>query len=241
MKPGPLTTNQLLRLNREWVQGEHILITASTKAGKSSLARHIVELRAQRGGHVVTFCMKPLPDPTIITDYLQTGFTRWYKWKKRMVRGDNRILIWPDVSKAKGNRRAILDIQREVFQEAIDAINSIGRITLQVDEGHYMCEPSFLNMGADLAMAHAIGRSGDLTCVTLAQRPSNLPLLLYGSASHAFTGRTREAVDLKRVSELGSKEGSKALGSRIAELDRHGFCWTPIAPDWDAEYVNLRQ
>lgn len=241
MKPGPRTSSQLLKLAREWVQGEHILITAPTKSGKTALARHIVEIRARRGGHVMVFCMKPLPDPTIINDYLNNGFTRWYSWKKRFTSRDNRILLWPDVTKAKGNRRAILDIQKEVFQEAIDGINSQGKITLQVDEGYYMCAPEFLNMGPDLAMAHAIGRSGDLTCVTLAQRPSHLPLILYGSASHAFTGRTREASDLKRVAELGSKEGSKALGVDIAGLDRHGFMWTPVAPDWDAEYVNLRQ
>lgn len=241
MKPGPQTSSQLLRLSREWVQGEHILITGATKSGKTSLARHIVEIRAQRGGHVVVFCMKPLPDPTIITDYLHNGFTRWNTWKKRFSGRDNRILLWPDVSKAKGNRRAILDMQKDIFQEAIDWINSRGRITLQIDEGLYMCAPEFLNMGADLAMAHAIGRSGDLTCVTLAQRPSHLPLILYGSASHAFTGRTRENSDLKRVAEMGPKEGSRALASHISGLDRHGYMWLPVAPDWDAEYVNLRR
>lgn len=241
MKPGPLTQNQLRRLDHEWVQGEHVLITASTKSGKTSLARHIVELRAQRGGFVIVFCMKPLPDPTIITDYLHTGFVRWEKWKKRFVRGENRILLWPDVSKAKGNRRAILDMQKDVFQTGIDQINAHGKVTLQVDEGLYMCDPQFLNMGPDLAMAHAIGRSGDLTCVTLAQRPANIPLIIYGSASHSFTGRTREQSDVKRLAEMGPKEGSRVLASRISGLDRHGYMWTPIAPDWDAEYVNLKQ
>lgn len=241
MKPGPQTSNQLLRLAREWTQGEHILITGATKSGKTSLARHVVEIRARRGGHVIVFCMKPLPDPTIITDYLQQGFTRWYDWKKRFTNDEKRILLWPDVAKAKGNRKAILEIQKGIFGRAIDAINSVGRVTLQVDEGLYMCSPSFLNMADDLAMAHAIGRSGDLTCVTLAQRPSHLPLILYGSASHGFTGRVRESSDLKRLAEMGTKEGSRALAGQISALDRHGFMWLPVAPDWDAEYVNLKR
>lgn len=241
MKPGPRTSSQLLKLAREWKQGEHMLITGGTGSGKTALARHIVEIRARRGGHVIVFCMKPLPDATIIQDYQRQGFTRWTDWRNRFTSNERRILLWPDVTKAKGNRRAILDIQKDVFGTAVDAINRIGKITLQVDEGLYLCAPQFLNMADDLAMLHAIGRSGDLTCVTLAQRPSHLPLILYGSASHALTGRTREASDLKRIAELGSREGARELAPKIAALDRHGFIWMPVAPDWPAEYVNLKQ
>lgn len=240
MEPGPRTASQLARLSRVWEQGEHILVSGPTKSGKTTLARHIVEIRARRGGHVVVLCMKPLPDPTIINEYRkEDGWERWEHWKRRTLARDKKILLWPDVSKAKGNRRAILDMQREVFQDALDSINSTGHWTVQVDEGLYMTAPDFLGMSGDLAMGQAIGRSGNLTYVTLTQRPAHLPLILYGSAAHAFVGRTREAIDQKRLAELGAKEGSKELGNRIAQLKRHEFLWVPVAPDWDAEIVDL--
>jgi energy-coupling factor transporter ATP-binding protein EcfA2 len=239
MRPGPNTQRQLTKLRSTWKQGEHILISGSTGSGKTALARHVVELRAQNGGHVVVFCMKPLEDQTIVEDY--KGFERWKGWKKRPASWENRVLLWPDVRKAKGDKDEILRIQGEVFKEAFDGINHSGHYTVQVDEGLYTTSPMFLNMASDLAMAHAIGRSGRLTMVTLTQRPSHLPLILYGSASHAFVGRTREATDAKRLTELGAREGGKELASRISEQGRHDFLWIPIAPDWPAERVNLSE
>jgi energy-coupling factor transporter ATP-binding protein EcfA2 len=239
MRPGPKTRAQLARLSRTWKQGEHVLISGSTGSGKTALARHVVELRAANGGHVIVLCMKPSEDKTIVEDYLNTGFVRWKKWKGKPSSWEKRILLWPDVSKAKGNRDGILEIQSEVFKNAFEGFNHSGKWTVQVDEGLYAVNPSFLNMQADLAMSHAIGRSADLTMVTLTQRPSHLPLILYGSASHAFVGRTREQSDQKRLAELGSREGGKALADRIANQGRHDFLWIPVAPDWPAETVNL--
>lgn len=239
MIPGPKTRAQLARLSRTWEQGEHVLISGPTGSGKTALARHVIELRAKRRGHVVVFVMKPKEDATISNDY--KGFTRWKKWKGKPASWDKRILVWPDVSKAKGNKDAILAIQRDVFQDAFDGINDAGHWTVQVDEGLYTVHPDFLGMSGDLGMAHAIGRSARLTMVTLAQRPAHLPLVLYGAASHAFVGRTREASDQKRLSELGAKEGSKALAGTISELGRHDFLWIPVAPDWPSERVNLSE
>lgn len=239
MKTGLKTAAQLRRLASTWEQGEHVLISGSTGSGKTALARRVVKIREDAGGHVVVFCMKPLEDKTIVEEY--KGYERWKTWRRRPKSYENKILLWPDVRSANGDKDAILDIQRDVFKEAFNGINKAGKWTVQVDEGLYTCNPSFLGMADDLAMSHAIGRSGKLTMVTLTQRPSHLPLILYGSASHAFVGRTREASDQKRLSELGAHESGKELANRISALGRHDFLWIPVAPDWEAERVNLAE
>lgn len=237
MKPGPRTATQLRRLGNEWKQGEHILLSGATGAGKTTLARYIVEERVKREGFVCVLIFKPIDDPTILREY--QGWTRWKSWKRNPSSWERRVLVWPDVSKAKGDTKSILEIQHGVFSKTFAGLNHKGRWTVQVDDGLYLTDPEFLNMSRQLAMAHAIGRSGDLTMVTLTQRPSHLPLILYGSAAHAMVGRTREAVDQKRLAALGSREGSKDLSQRIAEQGRRDFLWVPVAPDWPAEPMNL--
>lgn len=238
MKIGSRTQEQMSRLASVWKQGEHVLISGSTGSGKTALARHVDQIRIDRGGHVVVFVCKLRPDKTILDDY--RGWTRWKEWKDRPSPHDNRVLLWPDTSKAKSLKEA-LEIQRDVFGEAMDKLSKVGKWNLHVDEGLYVCSPTFLNLGHELAMLHALGRSSNLTITTLTQRPSHLPLILYSSASHAFIGRAREASDLKRLSEMGMRQSAKELAGRISSQGRHDFLWLPVAEDWEPETVNLKR
>lgn len=213
-----------------------MLLSGSTGSGKTALARHVDQIRIDAGGHVVVFVCKLTPDPTIVQDY--KGWTRWKKWKKRPGPHENRILLWPDTDKYKTLNEKV-EHQRQVFGEALDALSNSGRWTIHIDEGLYVANPTFLNLGSQLAMLHAMGRSSKLTIITLTQRPSHLPLIIYSSASHAMIGRARERVDVNRLAELGGRQGSKELSARIDSQGRHDFLWIPVAPDWDAETINL--
>lgn len=241
MDPGPNTRRQLLRLKSVWKQGQHVVISGPTGSGKTEFAAHLDNMRAEAGGHVIVCVLKPRDDDTIVQSYAGKGYVRWKKWPKNPSPFDNKILLWPDVSKAHGRTKDILAIQREVFAPAVAKLIDQGRRTVHIDESLYFCHPQFLNMGQDLAMMHSIGRSGHLTMIDLMQRPSNVPLIIYGSASHAFIGRTRELSDVKRLSELGSGEGSKVLGGMVADQTKHDFVWAPVDPDWPAEHVNLKE
>ncbi len=238
---GPVTREQMTRLASTWKQGEHVLISGGTGSGKTALARHIDQVRVDRGGHVVVFVCKLTPDETILDDY--KGWTRWKRWRKNPGPNENKILLWPEVEKIKGvnagNRK--MDLQRAVFQEAMDELIVQGKWTVHIDEGLYFVDPQFMNLGKDLARMHYMGRTSKLTCITLTQRPAHLPLVIYSSASHAFIGRNREQADLKRLSELGGRESAKGLSSRIDLQGRHDFLWVPVAPDWEPETVNIRR
>lgn len=237
MKVGFRTQHQLNRLGKVWKQGQHLIISGDTGSGKTLLGRHIDQLRIDRGGYLVVFVVKK-NDATLERDY--AGWTRWTHWKKNPSPHENRVLLWPDISKTKNQSEAKL-LQKEVFATAIAGLWQTGKWAVDFDEGLYMCSPAYMNMADDIGMLHALGRSEGLTIVTKMQRPSNVPLIVYGSASNAFIGRTRNADDNKRLSELGGRINSRELQARISGLGRHDFLWIPVAEDWEPEIVNTRK
>jgi len=237
MRIGFTAAHQLKRLASKWEQGQHLIISGDTGSGKTQLGRYVDQIRINAGGYVVVFVVKKT-DSTIERDY--AGWTRWTHWKKNPSPHENRVLLWPDITKAKTTGEA-RSIQKEVFAEAIAGLWRVGKWTVDFDEGLYMCSPTYMNMADDIGMLHALGRSEGLTIVTKMQRPSNVPLIVYGSASNAFIGRTRNQDDNKRLAELGGRSSARELQGKISQLGRHDFLWIPVAEDWEPETVNLRK
>ncbi len=240
MTPGPNTRRQLAEFGREWKQGQFVLITGAPGSGKTALARWVMDEHIKRGGYVAVFVGKLSDDPTLLRDYSRAdGWVRWAKWHRPKAT-ENKVLLWPDTRRIKDVRGKV-EHQRKVFAEAFNALSNSGKWTVQIDEGLYTVHPQFLNLGAELAMLHAMGRSSGLSIVTLAQRPAHLPLIVYSSAAHAFIGRARELADNKRLAELGSRASSKELAEQIRCLGRHEFLWVPVSTDReiDPQTVNL--
>lgn len=241
MRPGPKTRQQMLRLGKMWDQGEHILISGATGSGKTELAKLVLNERDRRGAHIIVFCFKTRDDRTIEESYLKDGYTRYKEWPKRdFPSWERKVVIWPDVNPARGKYKDIIDIQKHAFDRAFSKLLDVGHRTVLFDDGLYLVNPQFMGMGGPLAMAHAMGRSGKLTCVTNTQRPSHLPLIVYGSADHAFVGATREDSDKKRLAGLQADESGKELAERVARQGKHDFLWVPARHGGPAEPVNLR-
>jgi hypothetical protein len=232
---GPVARSQLARYRAEIRQGQHTLISGATGSGKTELAAELLRAQTDKGAFAVTFVSKLKPDETILRSY--RDWTRWKDWKRRPKPYENKILLWPDVDGIP--YREAIEIQKNVFRKAFDAVQADGFWSVFFDDALYMCDPELVGMRSDLAVSHAMGRSGKLTLLTATQRPAHLPLILYNSAHHAFIAKTTEDADLKRLSGLDSTVGRKELEPIITKLPEHDFLWVQARATHAPEVINL--
>lgn len=233
---GQRTREQLIKFGANWNQGDHVLVSAPTNAGKTFLTSKLVENRLRRRGYVVVFVGKLQPDETLLNEY--KGWTRWTQWKRRPGPNENRILLWPKTASVRGKDNK-MKLQKTVFTQAFEDLLEVGRWTVQLDETLYMVSPEFLNLGSWVSVLHQMGRSAKLTMVSLMQRPSNVPIVVYGSAAHAFVGRTAGEEDRKRLSEINGAYDVRELSQRIASQSLHDFTWLQAGTDNPPERVNV--
>jgi len=215
-----------------WKQGDHMLISAPTNAGKTTMARRLIEKRS----HVIFFVSK-MKDPTFVNDF--KGFDRLTSWPKGGPRAyQNRILLWPTPEKITTDTLAK---QRDVFREAINAILHQGNRCIVIDESLMMTDPQFIGLGKEIGLAHYYGRSAGITMLDLTQRPSWIPRVIYSSVSHAYIASTKDRDDAKRLSEMGGVD-AKEVGHNLMRLPtRHDYVYLNPLGDAAPTVVNTRR
>lgn len=216
----------------KWDQGDHVLIAAPTKAGKTTLAAQLLEKRS----HVVMLVTKP-KDETFAREY--------GKWERleRFPRGglrdfQKRVLIWPRPQKTIP---LTIAYQREVMREAMDKLYHKGNRCVCIDEGLYFSDPKYVGMSTELGMMHYSARSSGLSMVTLTQRPSWLPKIVLSSITHGYFARTRDRDDLKKLAEIGSID-AREVGYNLGILpERHDYVYVNPQGDARPAVVNTKR
>lgn len=217
---------------RNWRQGEHLLMSAPTSAGKTTFIKPILEQRS----HVVALFTK-LADPTIRNQF--AGYKRFEKWPKHgLTRQETRVMIWPKPEKTLA---ATIAKHREIMAHALDRITADGNRAVLIDEGLYLTDPKFGNLAREVGMLHYTGRSLGITMVTLMQRPFYIPKVVLSSVTHAYVARTYDAGDQKRLSDFGAVDAKEIIHNMHSLSDRHDFIYLNPQGDAPAAIVNSRK
>lgn len=216
----------------QWKQGEHMLISAPTGAGKTTIASKLLEKRAN-----VIFFVSKLQDPIFREEFKQ--YKRLTDWPKHGPKSyDNRILLWPKQGKTL---EETLEIQREIFSKAIEHIAKEGKRTLVIDESLYMTDQRYMGLHKEIGMLHYFGRSAGITMVDLTQRPAWIPKIIYSSVTHAYIAKTRDKQDTERLSDLGGVDAKEIALNLTTLPTRHDYVYINPLGDGTPRVINTRQ
>lgn len=211
--------------NLRWKQGEHVLICAPNGHGKTYLARRAADKR----DYVVMFVGKPR-DPIF-----RKEFKHWSVLKEWPARGpkpwQNHVLLWPE---QKDTMAETVLHQRQVFKDAIDKLWKTGDWCMIIDETLQMSDPRGIGLGNHIGQLHYMGRSSNLSIVTLFQRPAWVPKIIYSSVAHAYLSSTKDREDLHRLGNLAGID-SGTLRSNLLTLPKFDFVY--VNPHGNAESV----
>lgn len=217
---------------KAWRQGEHVLMSAPTGAGKTTFLFPLLERRS----HVVALFTKD-HDDTITRQF--KGYKRFDKWPKHgFTRQESKVMIWP---KWERTLQATIRKHHEVMQEAFDRIMGDGNRCVFIDEGLYLADPGFGGLAKEIGMLHYTGRSNGISMVTSMQRPFHIPRTVLSSVSHVYLARTYDAGDQKRLSDFGSVDAKEIVHNMSRLPSRHDFIYLNPQGDAAAAIVNSRK
>lgn len=211
-----------------WSQGEHVTVIGPTGTGKTTLIRAIMPKRYDAGGAVAVLATKPADaglDAWARTDRL-TVVRDWppRKWPQprdvltssgKRLRWDRRVMVWPRV---KGLPLSQIDAHvADVHRRALTAMFWQTSWCVVAEE---LMELTRIGLASELEQMWSQGRSAKLTLVGATQRPVDIPLLAYSSASHLFMFADNDEVNLRRMQGIGGMSGAQLRGL-VASLPQH--------------------
>lgn len=206
-----------------------MIIAGPTGSGKTTLASSLLNRRQ----YVIGLVSKSY-DPTFARTF---GNYKVVKEYRDIHRGDTRVLIWPAWNKPTAE---VLATQRDVFSDAIEGALRDKGWCIYLDETPYITDSQFGRLSQPVAMLHHTGRSSGISMVTSTQRPANIPLIIYNSASHAYIARTTLTADHKRLGDLGGYNHRELINTISSLPSRHDYVYVPVFQDAEPVIVNTR-
>ena len=217
-----------------WQQGEHVAVIGPTGSGKSSLVGPLLQARLQRGGHVIAFLNKA-EDATLKREF--KGWTRYTKFPRRgMKPQDRKVALWP---KTLATIDATKRNHAEQFRRALNWIAAVGNVCVYIDETLYLTD--MVGLEHEVSFLHYFARSSGVSVVTSSQRPFRIPRVILSSATHAYTAKTRDRDDVKRLAELGGTDVPRLIANLGMLDERHDFVYSNPQGDTPSFIVNTRK
>lgn len=193
-----------------WLQGEHMIVIGETGSGKTTLLSQILGIRP----YCVVFVTKTYDES--FSRRRWPGWTIMRQWNPREAAERKHVLLWP---KPGASIAETVDEQRRVFGDALNRIYRDRGWCIVVDELQWVVDE--LKFGREMRTYQHQARSSGITVVSGFQRPSHVPVITYGSASHVFVSRQREDADVKRLAALGGVDARELRQALPVVPDRH--------------------
>lgn len=196
-----------------WQQGDHMIVVGETNSGKTTLISKVLPQRP----YAVVFVSKTYDKS--FNRKRWPGFTIMREWNARKAATLRHVLLWPEAGKTIDET---LENQYRVFRDALNEIYREKGWAVCIDELQWAVD--MLGFDKYMKTYQHQARSSGITVITGFQRPSNVPVITYGSATHAFVSRQTEDADVKRLAQLGGVDADK-LRAALPLIPKHHWLY----------------
>lgn len=216
-----VTANEWLeQFEREWHQGEHVVILGPTGSGKTFFVHQLLDTRS----HVAVLAVKPRDDTL---ERFKQG-ERYGRSKYKVIKkwppdyGYKKVVYW---EKPKG-----LDKLREqaiAIHSALDRMYREGGWTIYVDEAGYVA--GTLGLGRALGVLLNQGRSSKISMVITVTRPTSViarvPKEAFSQPRHKLIFKYENADEMKAASQVAdvSLKELEALQAKLNTYHPKGY------------------
>lgn len=194
-----------------WKEGEHFALIGPTGQGKTTMLRSLLPLHY----YVTVFAVKPYDDT--MDALIRTGYTRMERWRSVGADEYPKRVLWPNIAHLKG-KEARLNLQRQVFDEAFDAIYMERGWTLAIDELWYFSNRLKMDGWIEEYLSQA--RSLSVSLIMATQRPAFIPLMVYDQSTHIMFWRDNDETNLRRISGI-SYRSAELIRGIVSNLEQY--------------------